>query len=101
MSQKFEILKEVRREYRRFNTVDMQFTVRLNPPPKPDTNPVDHFLASVNDLFECALQDVGEDNMAGIDIHNEINQKARPKVISFRRRDQLSGEVIWSVLRKW
>ena len=38
-------------------------TVLLNPPTDPEINPVDHFLASVNDLFEHALQDVGDADM--------------------------------------
>ena len=74
-----------------------QLTVRLKPPTSPDTNPVDHFLASVNDLFEHALRDIGDRDMVGISIHNESNQTNKPIVISFRRRDQLSIDAIWSV----
>jgi hypothetical protein len=55
MSQRFEILNEGRRENKRFNTVGTQLTVRLNPPPQPDTNHVNYFLASVNDLFDHVL----------------------------------------------
>jgi hypothetical protein len=58
MSQRLETLSEVRREYRRFNTVGTQLTVRLIPPPELNQNPVDHFVASVKDLFENPLQDV-------------------------------------------
>ena len=61
---------------------------------------MDHFLASVNDLFEQALQDARDADMMGIAIHNEISQKDRSVGISFRRRDQLSGDVIWSVFEK-
>ena len=57
-----------------FNTTGTQLTVRLIPPSTPDANPVDHFLASVNDLFQHALQDVGDGDMVGIAIHNESNQ---------------------------
>ena len=80
--------------------VGTQLTVRLIPPTKPDTNPVDHFLASVNDLFEHALQDVRDADMVGTAIHNEVNQNDRPIGISFRRRDQFSGNVIWTVFEK-
>ena len=75
----------------------MQIGVRLNPPNNPETNPVDHFLASVNNRFEHVLQDVGYADMVDVAIHNEVNQSYRPIGISFRRRDQLSGDVIWSV----
>ena len=97
MPQRFEILSEVRREYRRFNTVGTQLTRCLNPPPVPDTNPADHFLANVDDLFEHVLRDVVEADMVGIDIHSLINQNNRPIAVRFRRRYQLSGDVSWSV----
>ena len=100
MSQRFETLKDVRREYRRFKTVSTQLTVHLNPTSQPDTTPVDHFLASVNDLLKHALNDLGDADVVGIVIHNEINQNERAIGITFRRRDQLSGDVIWSVFEK-
>ena len=57
-----------------FNTTGTQLTVRLTPPSTLDANPVDHFLARANDLFEHALQDVGDGDVVGITIHNESNQ---------------------------
>ena len=71
--------------------------MRLNHPASPDTNPVDNFLASVNDLFEHALQDVGEADMVAIAIHNEVNQNDKPIGICFRHRDQFSVEAVWNV----
>ena len=97
MSQYFEVLDEINREYRRFNTIGRQIRVRLNPPTDPETNPMDHFLVSVNDLFEHVLQDVGDADMVGVAIHNEVNQSDRPIGISFRRRAQLSGDVFEKV----
>ena len=38
--------------------------------------------------------------MVGINIQNQVNQKYKPVGISFRRKDQLSGVVIWSVFEK-
>jgi len=61
---------------------------------------VEHFLTSVNELFEYALQDVSEGYKVGITIQNQVNQNDNPIGISFRRNDQLSGEVIWSVFEK-
>jgi len=54
----------------------------------------------VNDLLEYALQDIIDSDMVGITIQNQVNQKDKPIGISFRRKDQLSGEVIWSVFEK-
>ena len=65
MAHRFQIVREIRREYRRFNTIGTQMTVCLNPPTDREINPVDNFLASVNDLFEHALQDVGDADMVG------------------------------------
>jgi hypothetical protein len=38
--------------------------------------------------------------MVGISINNEINHADEPIVVSFGRKDQLSGEVIWIVFEK-
>ena len=100
MAHRFEIVREIRRQYRRFNTSGTQLTVRLQPPTTPDANPIEHFIASVNDLFEHALQDVGDGDMVGIAIHNESNQNDKPIGISFRHRDQISVDAIWSVFEK-
>jgi hypothetical protein len=93
-------VREIRREYRRFGTVCTQFTVRFNPRTDPNPNPVDHFLARVNELFEHVLQDVQDSDMVGIAIRNEINQSDKPTGISFRRSDQISGNLIWSIFEK-
>ena len=99
-AQRFEIVREIRRQYRRINTMGTQLTVRLNPPSSPDIGPIEHFLASVNDLFEHALRSAGDGDMVGIAIHNESDQNDKPIGISFRRRDQLSVDAIWSVLER-
>ena len=54
----------------------------------------------MNELFEYALQDVSDSDMVGITIQNQVNQNYKPIAISFRRKDQLSEEVIWSVFEK-
>jgi hypothetical protein len=51
---RFTIEKEINSQNRRFNAVGTQPTVRLLP--GEDPNPMSHFLASVSDLFEHALQ---------------------------------------------
>ena len=54
----------------------------------------------MKDLFDYALRDVNDSDMVGITIHNEVNLPDKPIGISFRRKDQLSDEVIWSVFSK-
>jgi hypothetical protein len=51
---KFTIQEEITREYRRFNAVESQLTVRLSR--LVDSNPMSHSIASVSDLFEQALR---------------------------------------------
>jgi len=73
MASRFELDDTIRRQYRRYNTVGTQLTVRLLPP-TDNSDPVGYFLASVNELFEYALQDVSDSDMVGITIQNRANQ---------------------------
>jgi len=63
-------------------------------------NPVAHFLASVNDLIEHALRDVDDSDMVGMTIQNQVNLNDKPIGIGFKRKDQLSADVIWRVFEK-
>ena len=98
----FTIEEEQTREYRRFNAQGTQITVRLLPPPEGEENlkPMSHFLVSVTELFEYTLRDLEDNEIIGITISNEVNVKDRPIGISFRRKDQIKGDVIWSVFEK-
>ena len=57
MARRFEIDDTIRRQVIRYNAVGTQLTVRLLPP-ADNSDPVGHFLPSVNELFDNALQDV-------------------------------------------
>jgi hypothetical protein len=65
-----------------------------------DSNPVSHFLASVSDLFEYALRNCDDSDMVGITISNEENVQDKAIRFSFRRKDQITPDVIWSALGK-
>jgi len=54
----------------------------------------------VNDLFEHVLRDVDDADMVGVTIQNQINQNDKSIRLSFRLKDQLFGDVIWSVFEK-
>ena len=96
MARRFQIDGTISRQYRRFNAVGKQITVRLLPPSN-NVDPITHFLTSVNDLYEHVLQNVDDSDMVEMTIHNQVNQSDKPIGNSFRRKDQLSGDVIWSV----
>jgi hypothetical protein len=93
----FTIDGEINRQYRHFSTVGTQLTIRLLPP-SDATDPVTHFLTSVIELFEYALRDCIDSDTVGITIRNKANEQDKPVGFSFRRKDQVSGEVIWNVL---
>ena len=99
MALRFEIQDTIRIQIGRYNAVGTQLTVRLLPH-TDNSDPVGNFLSRVNELFEYALQDVSDSDMVGINIQNQVNQNDKPFGISFRRKDQLTGEVISSVFEK-
>jgi len=98
---RFTIDGEINRQYRRFSAESTQLTVHLLPPHEgQDSNPMSHFIASVTDLFEYALRNCDDSDMVGITITNGVNVTDKAIGISFRRNDQITSEVIWSVLGK-
>ena len=88
---RFTIDSETNRQYSRFNARGTELTVSLLPPAIED---ITYFQASVNDLFEYALRNSEDSDMVGVTIHNEVNLLDKAIGISFRRKDQLSEEVI-------
>jgi hypothetical protein len=58
---RFTIDSTIKRQYRRFNALGTELTVRLLPPVVgDDSDAVTHFQASVNDLFDFALRNVAD-----------------------------------------
>jgi hypothetical protein len=54
----------------------------------------------MNDLFHYALRDYSDGDMIGLSITNQENVQDKAIGLSFRRKDQLTADVIWSVLQK-
>jgi len=78
-----------------------QLTVHLLPPFEGENqNPMSHFLASVSDLFEYVLRNCTDSDMVAITISNKVYVQDKAIGISFRRKDQLTGDVIWSVFEE-
>ena len=99
MSQRFAVVGEINRQYRRFNAAGTQLSMRILHPP-PDFNPVTHFSDSMSDLFQYALRKCNKSNMVGVTISNEVYVQDKPIGISFRRMDRLRELVIWSIFEK-
>jgi len=85
MAWRFEIIDKNTRYYRPYNAIGRQITVCLTPP-SDDSDPVAHFLVSVNDLSEHVLRDVDDSDMVGMTNQNHVNQNDKP-----------IGGIIWSV----
>ena len=78
-----------------------QLTVRLLPPTERDErDPISYFMASVTALCEHALRNCDDSDMVGIWIRNEVNMRDKAIGILFRRKDQLSTDVILNVWQK-
>ena len=98
---RFKINGEITRQYRRFNALGTELTVRLSPPAAGDDSDVmTYFQAIVTDLFKHALRNCRDSDMVGLTIRNKVNMQYKAISISFRRKDQLFEEVIWSVFDK-
>ena len=54
----------------------------------------------MTELFEYALRDCLDSDMVGLTIPNEVNVQDKPIGFSFRRKDRLFENVIWSVFEK-
>ena len=102
MVRRSEIEDPITIRYSRFNPIGTQLIVLLLPPSNDDArDPVSHFLASVNDLFKHALQNLDDSDKVGITKQNRTNQNDKPIGISFRRKDQLAVDVIWIVFEQF
>ena len=88
-----------KRQYRRYNAVGRQITVRLIHH-SDNSDPVAYSLTGVKEIFEHVLCDVDDADMVDLTIQYQVNQNYRSIGISFRRKDQLSGDVIWCVFGK-
>ena len=67
IARRFETVETVRRQYRQYNALGTKLTFRLLAS-TDNSDPVGNFLASVNEHFEYALQDVSDSDMVGITI---------------------------------
>jgi hypothetical protein len=70
---KFTIDGEITRQYRRFDAVGTELTIRLLPPAVgDDSDAVTYSQASVTDLYDYALRNCDDSDMVGLTIRNEV-----------------------------
>ena len=69
----FKIDGEIKRQYRRFNAIGTELTVRLSSHPENEPNPMSQFKASVTELIEYVLRGSQDSDMVGLTSRNEVN----------------------------
>jgi hypothetical protein len=69
---RFTIDRELTRQYRRFNAMGTELTLRPLPPSSAEdgTDLMSYFIASVNEIIENSLRNCEDSNMVGITIQN-------------------------------
>jgi hypothetical protein len=93
--------EEITKENRLFNATGTELTVRLLPPADgDDSNTITHFQTGVTDMLEYTLRNCQDSDMVGLTTRNEVNVQEKAIRISFRRKDQLSEDIILSVFDK-
>jgi hypothetical protein len=102
----FEVRDEVKRQYRRFKAQSTLQKFRHLPPPGDEVipDPITRFESCVDSLLGYALKNIEDSDVVDV-IRNENNeentQKDKPIGFSFRRKDQLSVEIILKLLKRW
>ena len=91
----FKIISEVQKSYPRFKSEGKRVVIQLT-----DTTTPQLFIENLDRIFDYLLIEAEPHDMVGISINNESNVNDKAIGISFRRKDQLSSEVIWKVLEK-
>jgi G:T-mismatch repair DNA endonuclease (very short patch repair protein) len=94
-----QILSETRKHYARFQTHGRHIVLRIHPCPD-DEDPFTYFKDSMEEILEISLLNVEASDMVGIQILNTVNSVDKPIGLSFRRKDQISLDVIMSLVGK-
>ena len=92
----WNIISEQDKSYPRFRAQGKQIVLQL----KPSVITPDMFTDNINYILDYLLLDVEPHDMVGIKIQNEHNVSDKAIGISFRRKDQLSSDIVLKVLEK-
>jgi hypothetical protein len=94
-----QILNETRKYYSRFQTHERLFVLQIRPS-QENVEPITYFRECMEEILEISLLNVEDNDMVGIQISNSINSLDKPIGISFRRKDQITVDVILSLVEK-
>jgi hypothetical protein len=94
-----QILNETRKYYARFQTHGRHIVLKIHPSSE-DENPIAYFRECMEEILKISLLNVEANDMVGMLKKNTVNSVDKPIGISFRRRDQISVDVIMSVVER-
>lgn len=97
--EKFTIINSRRRFFKRFNTRGTTYLVKINTD-RVENNPIEYLQQAIEDVLDELLKDTDPGDMVGLTIRNTDNLQDKPVGISMRRSDQISADVVWSVMSK-
>jgi len=95
----FFILSETTKTFSKFNANGRSLLIKFKPPGE-EQEPTAYLKECITSLTNYLFDDVHDRDLVGLRISNTENFQDKVVVISFRRRDQLKPDVIWSVLGK-
>ena len=91
----FRIISNREHDYPRFHVSGKTVVVQLTSVIAPNT-----FVDNLDNMLEYLLKDAEPYYMIGIKLYNEIQLGDKAIGLSFRRKDQISSEVMFQVLEK-
>lgn len=96
----FKILKQIRKNYKRFNAFGTQTFVQMNQIEDGTADPVGYLKSAFEHLLVHVKKDIDATDMVGITIKNTESIMDKDIGISLRRSSELNIDVVWSVISK-
>jgi len=95
----FYILSETSKSFSKFNATGRSLLIKFKPPGE-DQEPTTYLKECITSLTNYLVDDIRDKGSVGLRIRNTENVQDKVVGISFRRRDQLKPDVVWSILGK-
>ena len=95
----FYILSETSKSFSKFNATGRSLLIKFKPPGE-EQEPTAYLKECITSLTNYLVDDVRDRDLVGLRIRNTENVQDKVVGISFRRREQLKPDVVWSILGK-
>ena len=95
----FFILSEMTKSISKYNATGRSLLIKFKTPGE-EQEPTAYFKEYITSLTNYLVDDVRDRDLVSLRIRNTENVRDKVVGISFRRRDQLKPDVVWSILGK-